>query len=99
MSEERGWLSITCFLGRSLSADENGCPTSNSIGNRLPSNLVGASFTTSVNTATYTLDSLVDRNPSNGVPGLIEYCVYPGPQPDGGVTTSATGADNSAWTD
>jgi TolB protein len=90
---------VALIGGAPASADENGCPNSNSIGNRLPSNLVGASFTTSVNTATYTFDSLVDRNPSNGVPGLIEYCVYPGPQPDGGVTTSATGADSSAWTD
>ena len=81
------------------SADENGCPNSNSIGNRLPSDLVGASFTTSTNTATYKFDSLEDRNPVNGVPGLIAYCIYPGPQPDGGVTTAATGADGSAWAD
>jgi Tol biopolymer transport system component len=81
------------------SADENGCPTSNSIGNRLPSDLVGASFTTSGNTATYTFDSLVDRSPTNGVPGLIAYCVYPGSVGPDTVTTSAIGADNSAWVD
>jgi Tol biopolymer transport system component len=94
---------LVALLGAApASADENGCPTSNSIGNRLPSNLVGASFTTSANTATYKFDSLVDREvdaPADGVPGLIAYCIYPGSQPDGGVTTSATGADGSAWQD
>jgi hypothetical protein len=79
-------------------ADVNGCPTSNSIGNRLPSDLVGASFTTSVNTATYKFDSLVNRSPVSGVPGLIEYCVYPSSQPDS-VTPLATGANGGAWED
>ncbi len=80
------------------SADENGCPTSNSIPNRLPSDLVGASFTTSGNTATYKFDSFVDRNPVGGVPGLIAYCIYPGTAPDS-VITLATGANGSAWQD
>jgi hypothetical protein len=93
---------VALFGGAPASADENGCPTSNSIGNRLPSDLVGASFTTAANTATYKFDSLVDREVdvvSDGIPGLIEYCVYPGPQPDGGVTTSAIGANGGAWSD
>ena len=90
---------VALIGGAPASADENGCPNGNSIGNRLPSNLVGASFTTSVNTATYKFDSLVDRNPTGGVPGLIAYCIYPGSQPDGSVTTLATGADDSAWKD
>ena len=81
------------------SADLNGCQPSQTIPNRLPSDLVGASFTTSVNTATYTFDSLVDRNPVNGVPGLIEYCIYPGSQPPDSVTVSATGDNGSAWED
>ncbi len=81
------------------SADLNGCQPSQTISNRLPSDLVGASFTTSVNTATYTFDSLVDRNPVDGVPGLIEYCIYPGSQPPDSVTVSATGDNGSAWED
>ena len=72
------------------SADVNGCQPSQTIENRLPSDLVGASFTTSVNTATYEFDSLVDRSPIDGVPGLIEYCIYPGSQPPDSVTVSAT---------
>ena len=94
---------VALIGGAPASADENGCPTSNSIGNRLPSNLVGASFTTSANTATYKFDSLIDRETDvtpDGVPGLIAYCIYPGSQPDANsVTVSATGADGSAWQD
>ena len=89
-------LAVALIGAAPASADLNGCQPSQTIPNRLPSDLVGASFTTSVNTATYTFNSLVDRNPVNGVPGLIEYCIYPGSQPPDSVTVSATGDNGSA---
>ncbi len=54
-------------------ADLNGCPDSNTLGNRLPSNLVAARYTVAGNTASYYFDSLVDEDPAGGVPGLIAY--------------------------
>lgn len=75
-----------------------GCTNGNSLRNRLPSHIVDGSFTVSGTVATYRFDSLVDRNPSNGVPGLIAYCIYPNPgtAPDS-VTTSAVGANGERW--
>jgi len=52
-------------------------------------NLVGASWTVSNNTATYTFSSFVNENPSGGVPGLIEYCVYTTPSPNTGSVTAS----------
>jgi hypothetical protein len=85
-------------MTRPASADTNGCPAGNPT-NRPISNLVGAYYTTNGSDATYFFNSFVDKNPSNGVPGLIEYCVYPSPLPDGGVTTLAIGDDSTPWTD
>jgi hypothetical protein len=59
-----------------------GCPASTS--GFVASSLVGASFSISANTATYSFDSLVNRSPSGGVPGLIEYCVYVSTLPTSG---------------
>jgi hypothetical protein len=53
-------------------ADNTPAPTDNN---------VAASYTTSSGTATYTLRS-TQENPTGGIPGLIEYCVYPSTQPD-----------------
>ena len=60
-----------------------GCPSINGIGGKLQSSIVGATFTLddTYTTATYVFDSLLDRSPSGGVPGLIEYCVYPDQPP------------------
>lgn len=66
------------------------CPSINAIGNFLTSSLVGASFTSDGTTVTYVFDSWVDTSPTGGVPGLIEYCVYPSQPP--GNPTSATSA-------
>jgi hypothetical protein len=44
---------------------------------RPTSNLVGAGITTSGEKSTYTFTS-VDTGSTKGVPGLIEYCVFPG---------------------
>jgi hypothetical protein len=80
-------------------ADINGCPNGG-IGNPQESNLVGAHFETDGNIVTYYFSSFVNRNPADGVPGLIEYCIYPDPatQPDE-VVTLAVGADGGAWTE
>jgi hypothetical protein len=42
------------------------------------SNLVEAGVTSVGETSTYTFKSATGLNPTNGVPGLIEYCVFPG---------------------
>ena len=91
---------LVALIGAAPASAGNGCQPSQTIENRLPSDLVGASFTTNVNTATYEFDSLVDRSPiTNGVPGLIEYCIYPGSQPPDSVLVSATGANGDDWVD
>ncbi|MBI3742350.1 MAG: hypothetical protein HY257_11430 [Chloroflexi bacterium] len=79
-----------------------GCPSIQAIGNFLPSNLVSGAFTISTvtnpnDTTTYVFDSLVNENPSDGVPGLIAYCVYPANPPGNpnSATAQATGADGS----
>jgi len=110
MNRKFARLSLTVFLVlgigltmalatgiRTVSADENGCPNPD---NRPTSNIVGAYFTTSGNNATYYFNSFVDRSPVAGIPGLIEYCVYPDPatQPDN-VVTVAVGDDSTAWVD
>lgn len=64
--------------------------------NRLTDNNVGASYTTSGNTATYTFSSFTNESPSGGIPGLIDYCVYTSPLPDSN-TTVAVGANGGAW--
>lgn len=60
---------------------QGGCPNISAIDNFYPSPLVGASFSLNSDTATYYFDSLEDRNPVNGVPGLIAYCIYPAQPP------------------
>lgn len=64
-----------------------GCP---SLSGKVASSVVGASFSISSSTATYTFDSLVNLAPSNGVPGLIEYCVFVASDPTT-VTAQAIG--------
>ena len=88
-------LSLAMFIGvHHASADINGCPTDKSA---LTSNRVGAHVDVNGNDATYYFDSFVAEG-SDGVPGLIEYCVYPDSAPDT-VVTVAVGNDSSAWTD
>ena len=75
-----------------------GCPSS--ISNFKTSSIVGASF--SVNTATktvnYYFDSLVDRASTAGVPGLIQYCIYPTPTTEpNSMVAIAKGADDGAF--
>src|SRR5262245_61548907 len=78
-----------------------GCPSINAINNFLPSNDgLAAAFTLSdtnsdtiLDTATYSFTSN-DESPTDGVPGLIEYCVYPSQPP--GNPNSAT-ASYDSW--
>jgi hypothetical protein len=49
-------------------------------GNKVPDPYVTASYTTSGNTATYTIAS-ASGSSAGGVPGLIEYCVFTSPLP------------------
>src|SRR5215831_7203535 len=86
-------------------ADTNGCPNGG-IGNPQTSALVGASFSISGDTATYTFESFFNQHPVDGVPGLIEYCVYPvdvngDPLAPDNVTVQAglIGDNGAAWTD
>jgi Tol biopolymer transport system component len=98
-----GLLAVACglvaLIGAAPASAGNGCQPAQTIENRLPSDLVGASFTVAANTATYEFDSLVDRSPSGGIPGLIEYCVYPGSTEPDSVTVTATGDNGDDWQD
>jgi hypothetical protein len=87
---------IAVMVAGPAAADIQGCPQNQ--GNPQVSNLVGASFSSDGNTVTYTFDSFTNENPSGGVPGLIEYCIYPGILPDSAVA-EAIGDNNTAWTD
>lgn len=70
-----------------------GCP---SLSGRVASSLVGASFSVSSSTATYHFDSLINLSPTNGVPGLIEYCVFVASDPTA-VTAVAVGSDSTPF--
>jgi len=95
------FLTIIAFgIAASLPVSAN-CPSIKAIGNFKQANNVGASFTLSdpgivgYNThAEYSFTS-TDENSSGGVPGLIEYCVYPAQPP--GNPDGAT-AEYDSWT-
>src|SRR5512145_1215972 len=50
------------------------CPSN--ITNFVAANNVDAYSTSGTTTTTYFFSSLEDQDPSNGVPGLVGYCVY-----------------------
>lgn len=86
--------------GKTSGTGSGGCPGSNAIKNFLPDDMVGAAFALQGNGSlvTYTL-STTNESPSNGVPGLIEYCVYPaGSNLPGSETAIAIGADGTPFT-
>lgn len=99
-------LGVAVFTGvRTASAATNGCPTGGT-GNPQISNLVGASVSTSGSTSTYTFSSFQNLTPSGGIPGLIEYCVYPTDSSGNPlaptlitVDPNLKGANGAAWTD
>ena len=80
---------VALLWGGPAFAQGGGCPSSHALANFQTDPNVGATFTisTSVNsndTANYTLTS-INESPTGGIPGLIEYCVYPS-QPPGNPT-------------
>jgi hypothetical protein len=83
---------VAILWGGSAFAQGGGCPGSAALKNFQTAPNVGANFvisttTTTNDTATYFLDT-TNESPSGGVPGLIEYCIYPSQPP--GNPTSAT---------
>jgi hypothetical protein len=73
------------------------CPASGT-GNPQADPQLSASYSISGSTATYQLISKADESSSGGVPGLIEYCIYPaGSALPTTISPQATGADGSAW--
>lgn len=74
------------------------CPSFNAYDNFKDSPIVGASFVfDGIDTTTFFFDS-ADRSPVNGVPGLIEYCVYADPIPAASALTPIVlGANGKKW--
>ena len=90
-------MGITSSHNGPQASGGGGCPSSNAIGNFVSSSLVGASVAMNGSTWTYLFSSFVNLNPSSGVPGLIEYCVYPNGTLPSSPTVAATGADGSSF--
>ncbi len=92
---------LCCFSFLTLpafAATSSGCPTT--IKNFVVAPNVAASFSNSGNTTTYTFTSLTNEGPfTNGVPGLIKYCVYPDPATSEPTkhTVMAEGASGGLW--
>jgi hypothetical protein len=75
----------------------NPCPNDNPTSWKTD-NQVGADFSTSGLIRTYTFSSFVNESSSGGIPGLIEYCVYPASVPHNvAVQNPLLGADGSQW--
>ena len=62
------------------------CPSSNALGTFVPATNVGAT-SSGATTRTYSFVSFVNENPTNGVPGLVGYCVYTNLRPSGVATS------------
>jgi hypothetical protein len=72
------------------------CPSNKGAANLPTDPNVSAGFTESpAGTATYTFKS-TNENPSNGVPGLMKYCVFAGTGPST-ITPQAKGFTGDAW--
>jgi hypothetical protein len=71
-----------------------GCPPA---GSHPTSTIVGAAFSISGQTVTYYFDSLEDRGPSNGEPGMYEYCVTASTSGLTNLTPQAVGDDFTAF--
>jgi hypothetical protein len=70
---------------------DSACPSS--VGSRPTDPNVSASFTTSGDTATYSIKT-PNESPSGGIPGLVEYCVYP----SSGSLPASESASYDSWT-
>src|SRR5436309_8818611 len=77
----------TSGVSESGSFTDSGCKDADALGTFQTSPDVGVTTSDSGNTRAYNV-TYPNKSPSGGIPGLIEYCVYPGPTaPD---TVSAT---------
>jgi hypothetical protein len=89
----------TSAVSQSGTFKDSGCPDSNAIGNPKPSNdgLQASYSNNGSGTASYTFTSN-NESSSNGIPGLIEYCVYTGTLPGAtNLAAAATGANGSSF--
>lgn len=85
-------------LGSASASTVTDCPNKVPPSTHVDSNLMAA-LSVSGNTVTYTFGS-VNENPTGGVPGLIEYCVFTSPMPDTAtVDPNLTGKDGEHWID
>jgi hypothetical protein len=72
----------TSGVSQSGSFTDSNCPNASSLSSHTKTDPeIKASYTTSGGVATYSFTS-PNKNPSKGIPGLLEYCVYTEPQPD-----------------
>jgi hypothetical protein len=96
-------FTIAASLPASAASDK--CPAVNAISNFHTSSIVFYSITGPVvdgsNNSTFTyLFQSTNENPTDGVPGLITYCVFPAEPPGNpdSATASALGADSTPFT-
>src|SRR5262249_26474533 len=70
----------TSGVSQSGTFTDSGCKDAKSQGTVLTDQNVSASFQANGSVATYSITT-PNENPSGGVPGLIEYCIFPGSSP------------------
>jgi hypothetical protein len=80
---------------------DSGCPNSARQGDYATSSDLTATSATNGNTVAFSFTS-TGENPSGGIPGLIEYCVYPGTLPssgavDGSFPTTGCNVHFATW--
>jgi hypothetical protein len=84
----------TSGTSQSGSFGDSGCPNSSALGNQKEDPNVRASYTAAGGTAQYSVTT-PNESPVEGVPGLIEYCIYTEPQPNSAVARYSN--SNGAW--
>ncbi len=94
------WALVPWAMGVVWASPTLACPSLAAIGNFPVANGFSVSHSESGLTSTYTFQS-PDQTSTNGVPGLIEYCIYPSQPPANPssivVDASLKGADGSPW--
>ncbi|HTT35577.1 MAG TPA: hypothetical protein VMH78_06895 [Thermoplasmata archaeon] len=81
----------------SSSSGPGSCPAASSLSSYSESSIVGASVGKSNLAWSYFFSSLTDTSSSGGVPGLMQYCVYPTGSWFVSISHQAKGQDGSAW--
>jgi hypothetical protein len=87
----------TTGVSQSGTFTDSGCKDANAQDTVLADPNLAAAFTVSGTTATYTVTTPTESQTSTGVPGLIEYCIYPGSTPPNSATASLVSPDGP-WT-